>query len=320
MIEWDRASKEVKTVNSTQIQCFLALSETLNFTKAASKLYLSQPALSRQIVTMEQELNTLLFIRDTKSVRLTPAGALLAGELGEINSAMENLLARAQAVAQGYNGMLTIGVLEGQWLGEALSRLCRTFLHRYPNIDFHLQQGSFSQLRQQLNEGKIDAAVTLDFDIREMHGVVWRLLEPDVAVFAASRGLRLARKETVQIADVLEETVLTISPKDSRAGHDKLMDYLKKLGGLPQRIRYAPNFSTLTLWVEAGLGVGIVNHFSALAQNPAVRLLHEIPLEDASSCIVWRQNNLNPAVDLFVAMVDDCFPNCNNDSLSTETK
>jgi len=295
-------------VNSTQIQCFLALSETLNFTKAASQLYLSQPALSRQIVTLEQEMNTLLFIRDTKSVRLTPAGALLAGELGEIHSALEDLVARAQAVAHGYTGLLTVGVLEGQWLGETLSRLCRAFLRRYPNIDFRLQQGSFGQLRQQLNEGKIDAAFTLDFDIREMHGAVWRLLEPDVAVFAASRSLRLAQKETVRLEDLLEETVLIISPKDSKAGHDKLVNYFKRLGNLPLRVRYAPNFSTLTLWVEAGLGVGIVNHFSALAQNPTIRLLHEIPLEDASSCIVWRQGNLNPAVDLFVSMVDEVFP------------
>ena len=69
-------------MNSTQIKCFLALSETLNFTKAASRLYLTQPALSRQIVTLEQELNTLLFIRDSKNVSLTPAGALLSSELG----------------------------------------------------------------------------------------------------------------------------------------------------------------------------------------------------------------------------------------------
>lgn len=310
-------------MNSTQIKCFLALSETLNFTKAAARLYLSQPALSRQIVTMEQELNTLLFIRDSKSVRLTPAGTILAGELGDINDALEDLVVRAQTVAQGYNGMLTMGVLEGQWMGEPLSKLCCAFLQRYPNIDLRLQHGSFSFLRQQLIDGRIDAAVTLEFDIREMHGVVWRVLERDVAVFAASRSLRIARKERAQVEDLLDETLLTISPKDSRAGHDKLMNYLKKLGGPSQNVRYAPNFSTLTLWLEAGLGVGIVNDSSALARNPTVRLLHEIPLEDASTCVVWRQNSLNPAVDLFMRMVDEQFPDggrSNNDSLSTETK
>ena len=85
-------------MNSTQIKCFLALSETLNFTKAASRLYLTQPALSRQIVTLEQELNTLLFIRDSKNVSLTPAGALLSSELGGIYASLEALVSRVQTV------------------------------------------------------------------------------------------------------------------------------------------------------------------------------------------------------------------------------
>ncbi len=295
-------------MNSTQIKCFLALSETLNFTKAASRLYLTQPALSRQIVTLEQELNTLLFIRDSKNVSLTPAGALLSSELGDIYASLEALVSRVQTVGQGYSGMLTVGVLEGQWMGDALTRLCRAFMKRYPNIDFRLQQGSFSLLRQQLADGKIDAAITLEFDIREMPGVVWKVFEEDSAVFAVSRSLRLARQETIRIEDVLQETIIAISPQDSRTGHDKLMNYLKKQGGPRQRVLCAPNFSTLTLWVEAGLGVGIMNNSSSLANNAAVRLIPEIPLDDANNCVVWRQNSTNPAVDLFVEMLDSWFP------------
>ena len=59
-------------MNTTQIKCFLALAETLNYTRAAARLYLSQPGLSRQINSIEQELNTQLFIRNQRNVRLTP--------------------------------------------------------------------------------------------------------------------------------------------------------------------------------------------------------------------------------------------------------
>lgn len=295
-------------MNSTQIKCFLALSETLNFTKAASRLYLTQPALSRQIVTLEQELNTLLFIRDSKNVRLTPAGSLLSNELGDIYASLEELISRVQAVGMGYSGMLTVGVLEGQWMGGTLTSLCRSFIKQYPNIDFRLQQGSFSQLRQQLADGKIDAAITLEFDIREMPGVVWKVFEQDSAVFAVSRSLEAAKKDPIQIDDLLKETVLLISPKDSKAGHDKLISYLGKLGKSLPNIRIAPNFSTMTLWIEAGLGIGIVNHFSPLTKNPAIRLIPEIPLEDASTCVVWQHSNLNPAIALFVAMIERWTP------------
>ena len=74
-------------MNTTQVKCFLALADTLNYTRAAMRLYMSQPSLSRRIVSLEQELNTQLVIRDQKQVRLTPAGALLARELGGIKAA-----------------------------------------------------------------------------------------------------------------------------------------------------------------------------------------------------------------------------------------
>ena len=65
-------------MNFSQIKCFLAAAECLSFTRAADRLYLSQPVLSRQIASMEDELGIELFIREKKSIRLTPAGEVLA--------------------------------------------------------------------------------------------------------------------------------------------------------------------------------------------------------------------------------------------------
>lgn len=291
-------------MNTTQIKCFLALADTLNFTRAAARLYLSQPALSRQISTLEQEINTLLFIRDQKSVRLTPAGAVLAGELGSIYNAMERLIARVQTVSMGYTGTLTIGVLEGQWMGDGFTALCRRFLEVYPNIDLRISQGSFSLLRRQLAGGDIDLAITLEFDAADIDGTLTRRYGPDRAVFAVSRRLPVAQKEIIQFSDMMEETLLVISPEDSLAGANLLLNYVKKEGISPKRIRYAPNLSTLMLWIESGLGIGIINHQSSLASNPYVRLIAEVPLDDASTTLVWRRENLNPAIALFEQMLD----------------
>lgn len=291
-------------MNTTQIKCFLALADTLNFTRAAARLYLSQPALSRQISTLEQEINTLLFIRDQKSVRLTPAGVVLAGELGAIHSALEGLIARVQTVSMGYTGTLTIGVLEGQWMGGGFTDLCRRFLEAYPNIDLRISQGSFSLLRRQLTGGAIDLAITLEFDAADIEGTLTRRYGPDQAVFAVSRRLPVAQKETIQFSDMMEETLLVISPEDSLAGANLLLNFVKKEGLAPRRIRYAPNLSTLMLWIESGLGIGIINHQSSLASNPFVRLITEVPLDDASTALVWRRENLNPAIALFDQMLD----------------
>ena len=71
-------------MNFSQIKCFLAAADCLSFTKAAERLYLSQPVLSRQIASMEDELGIELFIREKKSIRLTPAGEVMAEGLAQL--------------------------------------------------------------------------------------------------------------------------------------------------------------------------------------------------------------------------------------------
>lgn len=286
-------------MNTNQVKCFLALAETLNFTKAAARLYITQPGLSRQIVSLEQELNTQLFIRSPKGVRLTPAGAVLAGELGDLQEAGQRLIQRVQTVGQGYTGELNIGLLEGQWMGADVTDLFRTFMKTYPNIDLRICQGSFGELRKLLQESRIDAAFTLKFDLDGMEGIQWEIYDEDCAVFAVSRRLPLGQKEHITFDDLLQETLLVMSPEDSRAGHDQLMAHFKQLGS-PARLRYVPNLTTMMLWIEVGLGVGIINHRSSVAGNPDVRLIDEIPLGDASTCVVWRRKNPNPAIPLFL--------------------
>lgn len=286
-------------MNTTQINCFLALSATLNFTKAAEQLYMSQPGLSRQISSMERELNTQLFIRDQKSVRLTPAGALLAKHLPALQSDYDHLMAQLHSVGMGYSGSLTLGVLEGQWVGEDFADFCRFFMESYPSIDFQIQQGSFGDLRRKLASKEIDIALTIRFDVADMENTVCRGYSADRAVFAVSRRLPLGQKEVITFEDMLDNTFLLISPKDSRVGAELTLEHFRAIGRSPRRIRYAPNLSTMMLWIEAGLGIGVINHQSSIASNPSIRLISEVPLKDASACVVWRKDNLNPAIALF---------------------
>lgn len=292
-------------MNTNQVKCFLALAETLNFTKAASRLYMTQPGLSHQIASLESELKTQLFIRNQKRVLLTPAGALLAKELAGLQEAGERLIERVQTVGQGYTGELNIGLLEGQWMGPDLTDLFRTYMEKYPNIDLRICQGSFGELRRLLEDGKIDAEISLKFDVECMDGVSWVPYDRDAAVFAVSRRLPIGQKETITLEDIEKETMLIISPEDSRAGTDRILEHFKQFGVSPQKIRYSPNLTTTMLWIELGLGIGIINERSSLARNPEVRVISEIPLAEASFCLAWRKQNINPAFSLFLEMMQN---------------
>ena len=294
-------------MNRMQIKCFLALAQTQNFTKAAEQLYISQPGLSHQIVSLERELNTQLFVRNPKGVRLTPAAKLLAKELPDLDREYEDLIQRVQAVGRGHSGLLTIGTLESQWLGGGFADLCCAFVQKYPNIDLRLRSGAFSDLRRWLNQEDVDVALTLQFDIADVSDLQWKAYDNDYARFAVSRRLPLGQKEVITLEDIMEETLLLISPEDSRAGAALSTEFIKNSGLAPKCIRYAPNLSTIMLWVEAGLGIGIINHHSNIASNPMVRLIEEVELTEAgaNSCLAWKKTCMNPAVDLFIQMASD---------------
>lgn len=289
-------------MNTTQIKCFLALAETRNFTKAAAQLFISQPGLSRQIVSLERELNTLLFIRDNHNVRLTPAAAVLAQELEGFNTRVEEVIHKVQKVGQGYSGSLTLGMLGGQFVNEALTGKIMRFMSNNPSIDLIFKQGSFRDLREWLVSGEIDLAITLDFDIAGMDGAVVMDFFPDPPVFAVSRHTKIGKKKSVTVEDLAEETLIVISPEDSRAGYEHVQAFLKRNKLRFSDIRYAPNLPTVMMWIEAGLGAGIVNHSSNIVTNSSIRLLDEIVISAGNremTCFAWMDRNYNPAIAIF---------------------
>ena len=290
-------------MNTTQIKCFLAVTETLNFTKASKQLFISQPGLSRQIVSLERELNTLLFIRDKHTVRLTPAAAVLAEELRNFNSRLEEITRKVQKIGQGYSGRLVIGTLGGQFVDEPLTNRLMNFMDANPSIDLIIRQGSFRELREWIFDKEIDIAVTLNFDAAEMRDVVIMEYSKDTPVFAISRFSKIGRKRNISLKDLAEETMIVISPEDSRAGYEHMMAYIRREGLHFADIRYAPNLATTMIWIEAAQGIGVINHASNITAKSSIRLLDDIiidPEHNASSCFVWKTDNYNPAIPLFV--------------------
>ena len=104
-------------MNTMQIKCFLSVVETLNFTKAAESCLFHNRVSAGKLFSLERELNTLLFIRDKHSVRLTRRSS--AGEELELfESRLEEVVHKVQKVGQGFSGSLVLGMLGGQFVGK----------------------------------------------------------------------------------------------------------------------------------------------------------------------------------------------------------
>lgn len=285
-------------MNFTQINYFLTAARTLNFTDAAKELYISQPALSKQITAIENELNMMLFIRSNKKIRLTPAGAVLLKELPKLDQHYEEILHKARIANAGTSGELVIGILEGQMVGQKFTEMYSRFTNQYPNISVRLIRDSFSGLRKQLEAETIDLAITLSFDLASSPRFLFEELEICPAFAAISKSHPLANNLPTCWADLKGQTFIAIDPKDSVMSARMIEEDCKKAGFHPI-IKYAPSLESAMLWIEAGMGIGFINSMNNLALNPDIIILNELPYKDTLSVMAWKKENINPAIALF---------------------
>ena len=146
-------------INSSQVQCFLAVARTQNFTRAAQELYLSQPVLSRKIASWEEDLGLVLLNRSGRAVTLTAAGermqAFFQRYVDELDSLMQELeRERAAAAAQ-----IRLGMFEGFDLSDFLHSLLFDFRLQHNNTTIQFESGTAMQLQQGLQNGQLPLSV-----------------------------------------------------------------------------------------------------------------------------------------------------------------
>jgi DNA-binding transcriptional LysR family regulator len=146
-----------------QLDAFVAVAEERNFTRAAARLYVAQSGLSATIRSLERELQAPLFLRTTRRVELTAAGAAL---LGEARRTLASAVAAAEAVAavEGLrHGTLTLGIIQATSLFD-LPGLLAVYRRTYPGIELKLQQASSAELGRLLDDHRVDIVFRTEFD------------------------------------------------------------------------------------------------------------------------------------------------------------
>lgn len=286
-------------MNTTQIQYFIAAARYLNFTVAARELHITQPALSKQIHALEKELNMVLFLINKKSVSLTPAGKILLKELPLLEEHYEEILHQARIVNEGMIGEVKMAILEGQMVGEAFKDIFAGFVKEYSNISVRLHRDSFKSIRKQLFDGDIDIAVSLEMDIINHPELSYEVVDVSRAIVVVSKDHPVRQKNITGWADLSDETFILIDPSDCKEGSQLVYKDCIEHGFIPN-VRYAPSLETVMLWVEAGLGIGIVNTTNSIVNNPQIHILDGIVLEETKSVLVWREKKLKPSARVFV--------------------
>jgi DNA-binding transcriptional LysR family regulator len=211
-----------------KLRYFVAVAQRLHFGQAAAALYITQPALSRQIRQFEHELGVELFERNSRQVRLTPAGKRLAEDGARLLADGDAAVARARRAGAG--GLsLTVGFMLGMDIAPVLAQFGRS----HPDVDVQLQRLHWWNHATALRDGRVDAGFvrlplpTDGLEIRELH------TEPICVTLPA--GHPLAGRASVDIAELADEPVLRYA--------DARPEWNAPRGGVPARTRHGEHRS-----------------------------------------------------------------------------
>jgi len=283
-------------VEFRHLRYFAAVAETLNFGRAAARLHISQPPLSRQIQALEQELGTRLFTRGTRGVRLTGAGRALVPEARRLLREADALVEGAQHLAEGGVGAVRIGFISTASY-NVLPRVLPEFHRRRPGIRLHLHEATSDAQGALLREIEIDVGLLVPPIVEAGVRYAPLMREPLVAALPARRRW----PQRLALAALAQEPFI-LFPRQAGAGlYDLIVGYCSDAGFTPRIEQEAIQMPTIVSLVAAGMGVALVPASLRHMRRTGVvyrRLAETSPLMEVG--LAWREGDEEPAVAAFV--------------------
>lgn len=277
-----------------QIRYFVATAEELHFRRAADRLGIAQPALSRAIQALEAELEVALFVRTNRSVQITTAGRVFLEGAREIIATAERTMEEVRTAHDGRVGALRIGYTDFAIAG-ALPVLMKGFQERYPRVTLRPQHGVTLTQIQRLEEGKLDIGFVTGPINREGFGNC--VVQSEAFRCVVPEGHRFATQPSLRMSDLADEDFVLGSSKDWQHFYDYLLPLCRRAGFAPRIKQEAFNTAGILGLVSCGMGVTVLTERVCAALAPG---LVSIPLADVSerlvTCAVWRENHqIDPA-------------------------
>lgn len=285
------------------LRYFQAVAEELSFSKAARRLRIAQPALSRAVQEVEAELGCQLMDRDRRSVRLTPAGAALLQETGLLLDRLEESLRRVRRAASGEDGELRLGYI-GPPTRPFLGRLLLEYRRRFPRVTVILEERTPERVWEMVSKGRLSIGLTRPVIAHEALGLKSITLREESLCAVVPAHHPFAEKKTLAWSKLATEPIILLARREGAGSHDTILAACQEAGFSP-RIAHTPSLiGTILQYVEAGAGIGIVPE-SVLPLDPALRLLPLSPRHTIPLVMVWSKDGDDPPVIAFRDLVQD---------------
>lgn len=294
-----------------QINCFLILAEQLNYTKAAEVLNITQPALSKIISALENELNITLFYRDKRTVKLTSVGECFVIDAKSMLSTYNSTILSAKALKDGVKGELKVGFV-GHSMASIIPTVFRSFRKSIPDADIKIfDYGHHMVAAEALNNGVVDVMLSLDRYVSQCDDVESKQLFISRYCLAVSKydkraDAKMIDTELLAKADyVVPGRIMMSSSTGAQYNSDSLTHVSAYFGFVPHIAYQTASLYDQMILINSGLGVGIFGeHIKYIAPSDiCFMVIKDMPTFHVG-VMSWKEANTNPLIPYFIQTVD----------------
>ena len=285
------------------LRYFQAVAEDLNYARAARRLRIAQPALSRAIKELEHDLGAEVLERSRHFVRLTPAGAVLLQETALLLDGWEEALRRVRRTASGEEGELRLGYI-GPPTQPFLGRLLHDYRRRYPLVSLHLEERTPERVWEMVAKGRLTAGLTRPVPSHTSLGLQTLTLREERLGVVLRPDHPLATRRSLPWKSLAGEPLIVLARREGASLHDAILAACRNAGFMPRLARTPSVIGTVLSYTEGGAGLGIVTD-SVLPPGTPLRFVPLTPAQTVPLVLVWQEDLDPPPLQRFRGLLAD---------------
>ncbi len=279
------------------LRYFQAVAEELSFSKAAKRLHVAQPALSRAIKQLESSLGANVLERTRHMVRLTPAGAVLLQEVRLLLDQVEDASNRVRRTAAGEEGELRLGYI-GPPTQPFLGGLLREYRKLFPRVTVHLEERTPERVWEMVAKRRLSAALTRPVLVHEALGLRTVNLHEERLGVVVPATHSFASRTWLPWTALSGEPLIVLARREGIGLHDAVIAGCRQAGVVP-RLAHTPSLiGSVMLYVAAGAGLGVVTE-SVVTPGPELKFILLKPVLRVPLVFVWHEDDDSPPVRRF---------------------
>ena len=287
-----------------QLECFVQLAETLSYSRTAELLYITQPTVTHQINTLEDELGLKLFIRTKRKVELTPAGVSFYNDMKDVLTRTNIAIGKAKHYAHIFKSNISIGY-EGNVEVKKLPDILYAFKNKFPQVHMYLKIAEFKEKRNLFTNNNLDLIFTVKESIADLTGIEYKELFQSKFVCVVPKDHIFALETLISVEDLKDQSLIILDPLKCPAEMARVQKNIQVQ--CPDSTVYVSDSALISYTMIKGrLGIAVMPDFVC----PEDDSLSIIPMDTADSIsygIAWHKKYDREEIKGFVSITKELY-------------